>query len=80
MTGALGQWGLTEAFRRSPASVIAPLEYTALGWGLGLDWLLWGTRPDRTMLVGAAIIVFAGLYLLRRERVARAQPANAPEA
>ncbi len=68
LTGALGQWGITEAFRRSPASVIAPLEYTALGWGLGLDRLLWGTRPDRTMLVGAAIIVVAGLYLLRRER------------
>jgi drug/metabolite transporter (DMT)-like permease len=74
VTGALGQWGITEAFRRSPASVIAPLEYTALGWGLGLDWLLWDTRPDRTMLVGAAIIVLAGLYLLQRERVAAVRP------
>jgi drug/metabolite transporter (DMT)-like permease len=74
VTGALGQWGITEAFRRSPASVIAPLEYTALGWGLGLDWWLWNTRPDRTMLVGAAIIVVSGLYLLRREQVAGVRP------
>jgi drug/metabolite transporter (DMT)-like permease len=71
VTGALGQWGITEAFRRTPASIIAPLEYTALIWGLGLDWLLWNTRPDRSMLVGAAVIIAAGLYLLRRERVAR---------
>jgi drug/metabolite transporter (DMT)-like permease len=68
VTGALGQWGITEAFRRTPASIIAPLEYTALIWGLGLDWLLWNTRPDRTMLAGAAVIIAAGLYLLRRER------------
>ncbi|MEP7041429.1 MAG: DMT family transporter [Dokdonella sp.] len=69
ITGALGQWGLTEAFRRTPASLLAPLEYTALAWGLGLDWLLWNTLPDRTMLLGAAVIIAAGLYLLRRERV-----------
>ena len=69
VTGAVGQYGITEAFRRAPASVVAPLEYTALIWGLGLDWSLWGTLPDRWMLGGAAVIVLCGLYLLRRERV-----------
>ncbi len=68
ITGAIGQWGLTYAFRHTPASLLAPLEYTALAWGLGLDWLLWNTLPDRTMLIGAAVIIVAGLYLLRRER------------
>jgi len=69
VSGAVGQYGVTEAFRRAPASVVAPLEYTALIWGLGLDWFLWGTLPDRWMLAGAAVIVLCGLYLLRRERV-----------
>jgi len=69
ITGAIGQWGLTHAFRHTPASLLAPLEYTALVWGLGLDWLLWNTLPDRSMLLGAAVIIVAGLYLLRRERV-----------
>jgi drug/metabolite transporter (DMT)-like permease len=72
ISGALGQWGITEAFRRTPASILAPLEYTALVWGIGLDWMLWHTLPDRTMLLGAAVIVVAGLYLLRRERGAGA--------
>jgi drug/metabolite transporter (DMT)-like permease len=67
--GAIGQWGITEAFRRAPASLIAPLEYTALLWGLLADWFLWSTLPDRTVLVGAAVIVACGLYLLRAERV-----------
>ena len=69
ITGAIGQYAITEAFRRGEASVVAPFEYTALGWGLGLDWLLWSTRPNVRMLLGAAIIVAAGLYLIRRERV-----------
>jgi drug/metabolite transporter (DMT)-like permease len=69
LAGAIGQWGITEAFGRAPASLIAPLEYTALIWGLAADWFLWNTLPDRTMLVGAAVIVSCGLYLLRGERV-----------
>jgi drug/metabolite transporter (DMT)-like permease len=69
LTGAIGQWGITEAFRRAPASVVAPLEYTALVWGLALDWFLWGTLPDAWMLSGAGVIVLCGLYLLRGERV-----------
>ncbi len=69
VTGAAGQFALTEAFRRGEASVVAPFEYTALGWGIALDAALWSTAPDLGMLGGAAIVVGAGLYLIRRERV-----------
>jgi len=67
--GTLGQYAVTEAFRRAEASLIAPLEYTALVWALGIDWLWWGTSPDRNMLVGAVVIILSGMYLLRREKV-----------
>jgi len=66
--GASGQFAITEAFRRGEVSVVAPFEYTALAWGIALDWAVWSTRPDAPMLAGAAIIVAAGLYLIRRER------------
>ncbi|HUP92272.1 MAG TPA: DMT family transporter, partial [Solimonas sp.] len=66
--GMLGQYAITEAFSRGEASVIAPLEYTALAWGVGLDWALWKVLPDSITFVGAAIIVGSGLYLIRRER------------
>jgi len=69
ITGTLAQVALTEAFRRGEASLIAPLEYTALLWSVMLDISLWGVLPDRVTWVGAAIIVVSGLYLLRRERV-----------
>lgn len=73
ITGALGQYAITEAFRRGEASVIAPLEYTALLWGTGLDLLLWQVLPDRITLLGAAIIIVSGIYLLHRERLRAAQ-------
>lgn len=69
LAGALGQYAITEAFRLGEASLIAPLEYTALVWGVLLDATLWGVLPDSVTWLGAAIIVASGLYLLRRERV-----------
>lgn len=69
ITGGLGQYAITEAFRLGEASLIAPFEYTALAWGLALDLALFGVLPDRITWVGAAIIVASGLYLIRREKV-----------
>ncbi len=69
VTGSLGQWAITEAFRQGEASFIAPFEYTALAWGVGLDWYLWGTVPGWITLAGAAVIIASGVYLIRRERV-----------
>lgn len=69
VTGFGGQLAITEAFRHGQASAVAPFEYTALAWGLGLDWLIWQALPDGWTLVGAAIIVASGVYLVRRERV-----------
>jgi len=68
VAGAVGQYAITEAFRIGEASQIAPLEYTALVWGVLLDISLWGVLPDAVTWLGAAIIVASGLYLLRRER------------
>jgi drug/metabolite transporter (DMT)-like permease len=36
---------------------------------VGLDWLLWQSLPDRWTVLGAAIIIGSGLYLIRHERV-----------
>ncbi|HZX79529.1 MAG TPA: DMT family transporter [Lysobacter sp.] len=76
VAGSVGQYAVTEAFRVGEASLIAPLEYTALIWGVLLDLTLWGVLPDSVTWIGAAIIVASGLYLLRRERV---RSARAPD-
>ena len=68
LTGWAGQHLITEAFRLAPASLVAPYEYTAMVWAVGIDWIVWGVLPGVRMLAGCAIVVGAGLYLLNRER------------
>lgn len=77
IAGSLGQYLITEAFRLGEASLLAPLEYTALVWGVLWDATLWGVLPDAATWLGAAIIVASGLYLVRREG-ARAAVAPLP--
>jgi drug/metabolite transporter (DMT)-like permease len=67
LTGALGQHFITEAFRRAPAAVVAPFEYTALLWGVLLDLVVWHVLPGAVTLLGSGVVSGAGLYLLRRE-------------
>jgi drug/metabolite transporter (DMT)-like permease len=67
VAGALGQYLITEAFRLGEASLLAPLEYTAIVWGVLLDLAIWGVLPGMATWIGAGIIVSSGLYLIRRE-------------
>jgi drug/metabolite transporter (DMT)-like permease len=67
VTGAIGQWGITFAFKHAPAATVAPLEYSGLAWVLVIDWLGWATIPGWRMLAGAAVIIASGVYLVRHE-------------
>ena len=68
VTGALGQHLITQAFRTAPAQLVAPLEYTALLWGIGFDAVLWNVTPQLHVLLGAGIVVMSGVYVLGRAR------------
>jgi drug/metabolite transporter (DMT)-like permease len=81
VTGTLAQWAITDAFRRAPASVVTPFEYTAIVWGVLLDYFIWHKLPDNTVFAGAAVIVVAGLYVIHQETLAGRQsidPAGLP--
>lgn len=67
VSGFLGQLAITEAFGSGEASKVAPFEYAALAWGVGFDWLLWHALPDEYTMLGAAIIIASGIYLIRHE-------------
>lgn len=68
VSGFFGQLAITEAFSHGEGSVVAPFEYSALAWGVAIDWMLWQTLPDSYTLIGAAIIIGSGLYLIRHEK------------
>lgn len=65
---------LVQAFRRAPASVLAPIQYLEIVTGVVLGWLIWDYIPNALKWLGILIIVASGLYIIWRERqVARQQ-------
>ncbi len=68
VSGSLGQLWLTDAFRRAPASVVGPFEYTAILWAFAIDWFFWSATPTASLIVGAAIVIVSGVYIILDER------------
>ena len=66
--GGVGHGLLVVAHQDAPASTVAPFMYVQILWAIGLGWLVFGSWPDFPTLVGAAVIIGGGLYLLLRER------------
>ncbi len=58
---------MIEAFRLGEAAMVAPFKYSSVLWGVLFGFLLFGDLPDLWTLTGAAIVIVAGLYILRRE-------------
>ena len=66
---------LVQAFRRAPASVLAPIQYLEIVTGVLLGWMIWAYVPNALKWAGIAIIVASGLYIVWREsRRSRAAP------
>ena len=60
---------ITRALKLAPASLLAPLQYTLLLWAVVFGIVFFNDFPDTQILVGSAIIVFAGLFIFHRQKV-----------
>ncbi len=81
--GGLSHILLTESYRYAPASLVAPLDYTALFWAFILGYWFFGELPTTAVYVGSAIVAGSGLFVIWRERQlglerARARAAAGP--
>ena len=63
-----GYLAITTAMRMAPVSIVAPFRYTRLIFTTALGVIFLSERPDAMTLLGAAIILAAGLYTFLRER------------
>jgi len=60
-------------------SFVSPFRYTGLIWALLLGWLIFGEWPSPVTLLGAAIVVGSGLFMLYREtKLGRKRPLSQP--
>jgi drug/metabolite transporter (DMT)-like permease len=81
IAGAIGQFWITDAFRRAPPSVVAPFEYTSILWAFAIDWIFWSATPSGSLVLGAAMVIATGIYVIWDERRSAALaliPATSP--
>jgi drug/metabolite transporter (DMT)-like permease len=67
IAGGIGQILLTEAYRNADVSVVAPFEYTSLLLSIAIGYVIFSDVPTVPMLIGAVIVVAAGLFIIWRE-------------
>jgi drug/metabolite transporter (DMT)-like permease len=66
--GGIGQILHTASIRFAPVSVVAPFEYVTLIWAALFGYIVFGDIPAKAVLIGAAIVIAAGLFIVYRER------------
>lgn len=69
--GTFGQLALIRAFSQGEASMLAPYSYTGLVFAALWGALFFSELPDGWTIVGALVIVGAGLYVWHRETFRR---------
>ncbi len=70
----IAQFWWTRALSLAPPSSVVPFNYLSLVWATILGFAIWGDVPGKALLVGSAIVVASGLYILWRETLRRARP------
>ena len=56
-----------EALRVCEVSLLAPLRYVMILWSITLSVLIWQQWPSTPALVGTAVIIVSGVYVVRRQ-------------
>ena len=76
LLGGVGQILLTSSYRYADASLVAPFDYTSMILALGIGYFIFAEVPTGTMLLGAAIVIAAGVLIIWRERMLGLQRAQ----
>lgn len=57
---------MIDSLRLGDASLVSPFRYTSLVWAAILGFLIWGHLPDLWTVLGAAVIIAGGIYIIER--------------
>lgn len=71
---SIGHFIFIVAYRLAPASMLAPFLYTQLLSTTILGFSIFGDVPDQWTIIGSAIVIASGIYLVHRERVKKVPP------
>ena len=69
LVASVGMYCLTQAYRVAPGSTVAPFEYIMIGWAVLWGYVFWGDVPGPSTVIGVAVTVGAGVYVLHHQAV-----------
>jgi len=67
ITGGSANLFLTQSYKLSEVSLVAPLKYLALMFAIFFGYFIWNEIPSIKTLIGASLVVLASLIIFRRE-------------
>jgi drug/metabolite transporter (DMT)-like permease len=67
VTGGSANLFLTQSYKLSEVSLVAPLKYLALIFAIIFGYLIWNEIPTAKTLIGASLVVLSSLIIFRRE-------------
>jgi drug/metabolite transporter (DMT)-like permease len=70
---------VNRSLKIAPASVVVPYQYTLIIWAIVFGFFVFGDVPEIAMIVGAIIIIAAGIYIFVREQVRRVKSGPMPD-
>ncbi|MCG3269040.1 DMT family transporter [Yoonia sp. I 8.24] len=68
LLGGMGQIFLTSSYRFADASLVAPFDYSSMILALGIGYFVFDEVPTHTMILGAAVVILAGVLIIWREQ------------
>ena len=72
---------VNRSLKLAPASVVVPYQYSLIVWAVMFGYVVFGDVPSLATIVGAAIIIAAGIYIfLREQALGKAEAAVNPPA
>ena len=77
LCGGVGQLLLTSSYRYADTSTIAPFEYTSMILAIAIGYFAFGEEASWTTLLGAAIVISAGIFIIWREHALGIERAKA---
>ena len=69
LIGGVSQIFITSAYRFADAAVIAPFDYASILFAMVIGYVFFADVPTPQMLIGSAIVIFAGLLIIWREHL-----------
>jgi drug/metabolite transporter (DMT)-like permease len=69
LTSVVALMAVNRSLKLAPASVVVPYQYTLIVWAVIYGHFVFGDEPKAHTIIGATIIVAAGLYIFWREQI-----------